>query len=246
MKPADEVLALLARGLRAGYGNAADIVAGVDLCLRPESIFAIVGPNGSGKSTLVRTIAGVMMQRAGSIAVTGTDITAKSAAQRAAVGLAYVPQGANVFRNMTVQENLQLATEFLHGRPRVGPDRAAAIFAMFPEVTARRHLLAGHLSGGQRQMLAFACALLANPKVLLLDELSAGLSPRFVSEMMQSVLRARAAGIAVVLVEQNVRAAIEIADEVMVLVDGRASRPTNARELTDARLADLFLGRAAL
>jgi len=237
--------ALHAIGLRAGYGGGGDIVCGVDLRVPPETILAIVGPNGSGKSTLVKSLAGLLALRAGSIAVAGVDVTARSAAQRAAAGLAYVPQEANVFRGMTVRENLQLATEFLRARPGVGPEREAMVLALFPEIAARRRLLAGHLSGGQRQMLAFACALLANPAVLLLDEPSAGLSPKFVGEIMRAVGRARDTGVTILLVEQNVKAALEIADSAAVLVGGRISRLAPARELVDADLGDLFLGRAA-
>jgi len=241
----DPIPALLAEGLRAGYGGGGDIVAGIDLHVPPETILAVVGPNGSGKSTLVKALAGLVPLRAGRILVTGLDVTRRSAARRVAAGLAYVPQEANVFRSMTVQENLQLATEFLRGRAGVGPAREALVLELFPEVSARRRLLAGHLSGGQRQMLAFACALLANPEVLLLDEPSAGLSPKFVGEIMRAVLRARDTGVTVVLVEQNVKAALEIADSGAVLVGGRISRLAPARTLIDADLGALFLGRAA-
>jgi branched-chain amino acid transport system ATP-binding protein/neutral amino acid transport system ATP-binding protein len=241
----DAIPALLADGLRAGYGGGGDIVGGIDLRVPPEAILAVVGPNGSGKSTLVKALAGLLPLRAGRIAVTGTDVTRRSAAQRVLAGLAYVPQEANVFRGMTVQENLQLATEFLRGRTGVGPAREALVLELFPEVAARRRLLAGHLSGGQRQMLAFACALLANPEVLLLDEPSAGLSPKFVGEIMRAVRRARDTGVTIVLVEQNVKAALEIADIAAVLVGGRISRLAPARALIDADLGALFLGRAA-
>jgi len=241
----DAIPALRTDGLRAGYGGGGDIVDGVNLLVPPETILAVVGPNGSGKSTLVRTLAGLLRLRAGTIAVTGIDVTGRSAAQRAAAGLAYVPQEANVFRGMTVQENFQLATEFLRHRPGVGPAREAAVLELFPDVAARRRLLAGHLSGGQRQMLAFACALLGNPEVLLLDEPSAGLSPKFVGEIMRAVQRARDTGVTILLVEQNVRAALEIADMAAVLVGGRISRLAPARALLDADLGDLFLGRAA-
>src|SRR5260221_7692000 len=122
----DAIPALRAEGLRAGYGSGGDIVGGIDLSVPPETILAVVGPNGSGKSTLVKTLAGLLRLRAGRIAVTGIDVTARSAAKRAAAGLAYVPQESNVFRGMTVLENLQLATEFLRARPGVGPAREQA------------------------------------------------------------------------------------------------------------------------
>lgn len=236
--------ALSVQGLRAGYGKGGDIVCGIDLDQAPETILAVIGPNGSGKSTFVKTLAGLLRPRAGSIAVTGRDVTPLSPARRVMAGLAYVPQEANVFGNMTIRENLKLATEFLRGRPGVGPAQQALVMNLFPELAARPKLLAGNLSGGQRQMLAFACALLANPEVLLLDEPSAGLSPKFVGETMEAVARVRESGVTVLLVEQNVAAALRIADEVMVLVAGRQSLRAPARDISNADLADLFFAKA--
>jgi branched-chain amino acid transport system ATP-binding protein/neutral amino acid transport system ATP-binding protein len=236
--------ALSVHGLRAGYGKGGDIVCGVDLAQAPESILAVIGPNGSGKSTLVKTLAGLLPPRAGTIAVTGRDVSRLSPARRVMAGLAYVPQEANVFRNLSIGENLKLATEFLRGRAGVGPAQKAEVMALFPEIAARPKLLAGNLSGGQRQMLAFACALLANPEVLLLDEPSAGLSPRFVGETMEAVARVRQSGVTVLLVEQNVAAALRIADEVMVLVAGRQRLRAPARSISTGDLADLFFAKA--
>jgi branched-chain amino acid transport system ATP-binding protein len=148
------VPALSVRDLRAGYGSGGDIVGGVDLDQAPETVLAVIGPNGSGKSTFVKTLAGLLKARAGTIAVTGKTITRLSPAKRVAAGLAYVPQEANVFRNMTIRDNLKLATEFLRGRPGVGPAQEAQVLNMFPEIVRRPQALAGNLSGGQRQMLA--------------------------------------------------------------------------------------------
>ena len=237
--------ALDVRGLRSGYGNGGDIVCGIDVDLVPETILAIIGPNGSGKSSFVKTLAGLLRPRAGTIAVTGRDVTDLAPSRRVAAGLAYVPQEANVFRNLTVRENLKLATEFIRGRAGIGPAQEAQVMALFPEIARRPKLLAGNLSGGQRQMLAFACALLANPEVLLLDEPSAGLSPKFVSETMEAVARVRDAGVSVVLVEQNVAAALRVADEVMVLVAGRNSLRAPAAAVSTADLADLFFAKAS-
>ncbi|MDX2203348.1 MAG: ABC transporter ATP-binding protein [Hyphomicrobiaceae bacterium] len=239
------VPALSVRGLRAGYGRGGDIVCGIDLDQQPETILAVVGPNGSGKSTFVKTLAGLVPARAGSIDVTGTNVTRLSPAQRTAAGVAYVPQEGNIFRSMTVGENLKLATEFVRGRAGAGLGQLDLVLELFPEVANRRRLLAGNLSGGQRQMLAFACALLANPEVLLLDEPSAGLSPRFVQEIMQTVLTTRKSGVTIVLVEQNVTAALSIADEVAVLVAGVVARHCPAQALDDGELERLFMGRAA-
>ena len=237
--------ALGVSGLRSGYGRGGDIVCGVDLDQSPETILAVVGPNGSGKSTFVKTLAGLVRPRAGAITLTGRDVTRLSPAQRTAAGLAYVPQEGNVFRSMTVAENLNLAVEFVRGRAGVGPNQEKQVLELFPDVMDRRKLLAGHLSGGQRQMLAFACALLSNPEVMLLDEPSAGLSPKFVDEIMERITRVRNAGVTVLLVEQNVSAALRIADEVVVLVGGRVARRCKPDELSGQDLEALFMGRAA-
>jgi len=240
-----EISALAVSGLRAGYGRGGDIVCGIDLAQKPETIVAVIGPNGSGKSSFIKTIAGLLPTRAGAVAITGRDITGLSPARRVAAGLAYVPQEANVFRSLTIGENLKLATEFLRGRAGVGEEQKARVLGLFPELTARTKTQAGNLSGGQRQMLAFACALLANPEVLLLDEPSAGLSPKIVGETMEAVVRVREAGVTVLLVEQNVPAALAIADEVVVLVAGRLSLRAPAADLKQTDLSDLFFGRAA-
>jgi branched-chain amino acid transport system ATP-binding protein len=232
--------ALSVRDLRAGYGSGGDIVNRIDLDQAPETVLAVIGPNGSGKSTFVKTLAGLLPSRSGSIAVTGRMVTELSPAKRVAAGLAYVPQEANIFRNLTIRENLKLATEFLRGRAGVGPAQEAQVLSMFPEIVRRPKSLAGNLSGGQRQMLAFACALLANPEVLLLDEPTAGLSPKFVGEAMEAITRVREAGVTVLLVEQNVSAALRIADEVMVLVAGRKNLQAPAADISGADLADLF------
>ena len=235
--------ALSVRDLRAGYQGGSDIVRGISVDLAPETILAVIGPNGSGKSSFVKTLAGLLRSREGSIEVTGKAITGLSPAKRVMSGLAYVPQEANVFRNLTIGENLKLATEFMRGRRGVGPAQKAQVLSLFPEIERRAKTLAGNLSGGQRQMLAFACALLANPEVLLLDEPTAGLSPKFVGETMEAVVRVREAGVTVLLVEQNVAAALRIADQVMVLVSGRKRLQAQPSAISGANLADLFFGK---
>ncbi|MBP1178061.1 ABC transporter ATP-binding protein [Methylobacterium sp. PvR107] len=245
MSGAPAIPALAVRGLRAGYGRGGDIVRGIDLDQLPETILAVIGPNGSGKSTFVKTLAGLLRPREGSISITGRDVTGLSAARRVVAGVAYVPQEKNVFATLTVRENMQLATEFLRRRAGTGREQEERVLTLFPELADRGRTLAGNLSGGQRQMVAFACALLANPEVLLLDEPSAGLSPRFVSETMEAIVRVRSAGTTIVLVEQNVQAALCIADAVMVLVAGRKSLEAPAGQIRQADLADLFFARAA-
>lgn len=216
---------------------------GITLDQLPESILVVIGPNGSGKSSFVKTLAGLLPSREGTITVTGKAVDALSPARRVMAGLAYVPQEANVFRNLTIQENLKLATEFLRGRRGVGPAQEAQVLSLFPELVRRPATLAGNLSGGQRQMLAFACALLANPEVLLLDEPTAGLSPKFVGETMEAIVRVREAGVTVLLVEQNVSAALRIADEVVVLVSGQKRLQAGAAALSSRDIADLFFGK---
>jgi branched-chain amino acid transport system ATP-binding protein len=237
--------ALAVRGLRAGYGRGEDIVRGVDFDLLPERIVSIIGPNGSGKSSFIKALAGLLRIRAGSIAITGEDVTRRTPAQRVACGLAYVPQEANIFPSLTIGENLKLATEFLHGRAGVGPAQLDRVMELFPDLGRRLRNRAGDLSGGQRQMLAFASALLANPEVLLLDEPSAGLSPKIVDQIMEVVVRVRDSGVTVLLVEQNVAAALKIAGEVVVLVAGQVRLRAEANAVDPAELGKLFFAKVA-
>ena len=237
--------ALAACGLRAGYGRGGDIVRGIDFDLSPESIVAVIGPNGSGKSSFVKTLAGLLDVRAGTVSVTGRDVTHETPARRVAAGLAYVPQEANIFPSLTIGENLKLATEFLRGRAGVGAAQHERVMELFPDLAKRLRTRAGDLSGGQRQMLAFASALLANPEVLLLDEPSAGLSPKIVEQTMEAITRVREAGVTVLLVEQNVAAALKIADEVVVLVAGQLTLRTEAKAIDHAALGELFFAKVA-
>ncbi len=245
MSAVDAIPALSVRDLRAGYGRGGDIVRGIDLDQAPETILAVIGPNGSGKSSFVKTLAGLLDVRSGHVKVTGRDVTAETPAKRVAAGLAYVPQEANVFPSLTIGENLKLATEFLRGRAGVGAEQRARVLELFPEIAARLRARAGDLSGGQRQMLAFASALLANPEVLLLDEPSAGLSPKIVGQTMEAIVRVREAGVTVLLVEQNVGAALGIADEAVVLVAGQVSLRASAKEVGAADLGELFFAKVA-
>ncbi|WP_245479625.1 ABC transporter ATP-binding protein [Hansschlegelia zhihuaiae] len=239
------IAALSATDLRAGYGRGDDIVRGISLDQAPETILAVIGPNGSGKSSLVKTLAGLLDIRAGRVAVTGRDVTRETPAKRVAAGLAYVPQEANVFPNLTIGENLKLATEFLRGRAGVGPEQRERVLGLFPEIGARLKTRAGDLSGGQRQMLAFASALLANPEALLLDEPSAGLSPKIVGQTMEAIVRVRETGVTVLLVEQNVAAALDVADEAVVLVAGQVSLRASASDMKAADLGALFFAKVA-
>jgi branched-chain amino acid transport system ATP-binding protein len=235
-------IALSTEGVAAGYGGD-DIISNISVAVEKGSIFTVIGPNGSGKSTFIKVLAGLLPVRAGEIRLGATSIARLSAPQRVAAGLAYVPQEFNVFANLTVGENLRVSTEFLERERRASAEQRERVLAMFPEVAGRLALRAGYLSGGQRQMLAFACAMMAAPTVLLLDEPSAGLSPKFVAEIFDKVKSVNAAGVTVVMIEQNVKKALRIADIVLVLVNG-ASRllATPDDILTKHDLHKLYFG----
>ena len=227
--------------LQAGYEPGLPIVRGASLTVQPGEIVAILGPNGAGKSTLVKAVAGLVPISAGSVYLHGQDITRTPAHRLVFEGLAFVPQTENVFANLTIAENLELAAALLKADRR---ERLAPVYAMFPDLQRQRSLHAGRLSGGQRQMLAVARALIARPRVLVLDEPSAGLSPKLVGEVLAQLRRVRDGGVTVLLVEQNVKAALALADRAAVLVEGRERIVASSAELTrDARMAELYLGR---
>jgi branched-chain amino acid transport system ATP-binding protein len=209
-------------------------------------IVAIIGPNGAGKSTLVKAAAGLVPIASGRVSMHGADITQVPAHRMVHQGLAFVPQTENVFANLSIAENLELAASLLlHGRGQ-RLERLQPVYAAFPDLARQRALLAGRLSGGQRQMLAVARALIAQPKLLMLDEPSAGLSPKLVTQVLDMLKRVRDGGVTVLLVEQNVKAALAVADRVAVLVEGKERIVAPAAELQrDARIAELYLGRHA-
>ena len=211
---------LSTEGVAAGYGSG-DIISDITISVMPGEIFTVIGPNGSGKSTLIKTLAGLVRARVGEIRLGARTITRLSAPERVSQGLAYVPQEFNVFPNMTIGENLRVSTEFLARHRRASGEQRERVLAMFPEVTGRLKLRAGLLSGGQRQMLAFASAMMAAPSVLLLDEPSAGLSPKLVADIFDKVKEVNATGVTVLMIEQNAKEALRIADRVLVLVNGR-------------------------
>jgi branched-chain amino acid transport system ATP-binding protein/neutral amino acid transport system ATP-binding protein len=242
MNPSIHVPALKVEGLAAGYGGG-DIISDISLEVEAGEIFTVIGPNGSGKSTLIKALAGLVAARIGAIRLGPKEITHLTAPSRVAEGLAYVPQEFNVFPNMTIGENIKISTEFLHRERRATEEQRERVLAMFPEVAGRLNARAGLLSGGQRQMLAFASAMMAEPKVLLLDEPSAGLSPKIVGEIFDKVKAVNATGIAVFLIEQNVKEAMRIADRVMVLVNGTIRLLTDPKDLAaNHDLHKLFLG----
>ena len=236
-----EAAALRVEALVAGYEPGLPVVNGVSFAAAAGDILVVLGPNGAGKSTLIKAVAGLVPIQSGRCALAGADITSLPAHEMVRRGLAFVPQTENVFATMSVAENLALAAGVL---PRgLRAERTAALYAFFPDLSRQRALAAGRLSGGQRQMLAVARALMVQPAVLMLDEPSAGLSPKLVETVFARLLEIRDSGVAIVLVEQNARAALAIADRALVLVEGRVRREGRARDLAgDREMADLYLG----
>ena len=240
--PARHLLA--AEGLVAGYLPEVDILNGVDLAIEAGEIVTVLGPNGAGKSTLAKAIFGLLRPRRGSVTLRGAPITGLKPSQITRKGVGYVPQLANVFPSMTVQENLELGlTARGTGDAR---ERFAAMYALFPRLAERRRQVTGTMSGGERQMVAMARALMPEPDVLLLDEPSAGLAPIFVDAMFEQIARVNAVGVTILMVEQNARRALEMSHRGYVLELGRNRYQGAARALLDdPRVAELYLGGAA-
>ncbi|QRM35543.1 ABC transporter ATP-binding protein [Microvirga sp. VF16] len=233
--------ALRVETLEAGYEPGLPIVRGASLSVEPNEIVAILGPNGAGKSTLIKAIAGLVPISAGRIFLHDREITGRTAHRLAHEGLGFVPQTENVFVNLSIEDNLDLAASILKVPKK---QRLHDLYALFPDLARQRRLLAGRLSGGQRQMLAVARALVGAPKVLMLDEPSAGLSPKLVGIVFEKLREVRATGVTVVLVEQNVKAALAIADRAAVLVEGSTRIVGAARDLSDdPQVAALYLGQ---
>jgi branched-chain amino acid transport system ATP-binding protein len=234
---------LSAEGIVAGYEPDLPILVGVGFAIGAAEIVALLGPNGAGKSTLIKAIAGLVPISAGVVRLHGEEITRIPAHAMIRRGLGFVPQTENVFAAMTVEDNLLLAGAILPTPRRAS--RRDAIYGMFPDLARQRRLPAGRLSGGQRQMLAIARALLVEPRVLMLDEPSAGLSPKVAEGVFRNLLEVRETGVAIVLVEQNVRAALAVADRAYVLAEGRNRYQGAASELwNDPMIARLYLGGA--
>ena len=215
--------ALEAEGLHTFYGKS-HILHGVSLEVHEGEIVALLGRNGAGKTTTLRSIVGLTRAREGAVRIYGNATTDWPPYRIAALGVGYVPEGRRIFANLTVEENLKVPRE------RPGPWTIARIYELFPRLSERRMSKGRHLSGGEQEMLSISRALLLNPKVLLLDEPSQGLAPLIVQDVFRVVVAARKEGISVLLVEQNVRAAVEIADRAYVLNDGRVVYSGDAAE----------------
>jgi branched-chain amino acid transport system ATP-binding protein len=227
--------------LVAGYDRRVPIVNGVSLRVSAGEVVAILGPNGAGKSTLIKAIAGLVPIVSGSVELRGRDVTGFPAHEMVRHGLGFVPQTENVFAGMSIADNLKLSAGILEPARRTA--RIEAVYALFPDLAARPKLLAGRLSGGQRQMLAVARALVVHPEVLILDEPSAGLSPRLIASVFHMLSGLREGGVTIVLVEQNARAALAIADRGIILAEGKARHEGSAIALSgDPTIAALYLG----
>ncbi len=227
-------------GVVAGYSAADEILKGVDLAVDSGEIVAIIGPNGAGKSTLLKAIAGILKPKAGTILLAGQRIDGRPAREISTLGIAFVPQEYNIFPTMSVGENLEIGG---YVDRRRAPGRIAAILARFPMLAEKRRHAARTLSGGQRQVLAMAMALMVEPALLLLDEPSAGLSPIAAEALFATIGAINREGVAIAMVEQNAREALAIAHRGYILVDGRNSRDGSAAMLaTDPEVKRLFLG----
>ena len=234
---------LVAEGLVAGYLPGVDILNGASLRLRRGHLVGIIGPNGAGKSTLIKTLFGLVPVRGGRVTLNGEDITSLPAHRLVAKGVGYVPQIRNVFSSLTVEENLKMGI-FLD--PKRFAERYETVTELFPLLRERSGQRAGLLSGGQRQMVAMSRALMTDPSVLLLDEPSAGLSPIMQDEVFERIAEVRRAGVSVVMVEQNARKCLQIADTAFVLDQGRNAYEGSGQELlTDPTVIELYLGTLA-
>lgn len=236
---ADQVLQV--QSVVAGYTPEVDILNGVDLTVRQGEMVTVVGPNGAGKSTLLKAIAGLVKLKRGRIALEGDDIAGMPPSAIARHGLGYVPQRENVFESLSILENLEIGLTPRPGLP-LG-QRLAAMYALFPRLRVGLGQPAGNLSGGERQMLAMARALMPDPKILLLDEPTAGLAPRFVQAMFEQVASINRAGVSILMVEQNARPALALSHRGYVLDLGRNAYEGSGQDLLDdPKVAQLYLG----
>jgi branched-chain amino acid transport system ATP-binding protein len=231
--------------LRAGYGRA-EVLHGLTFEAAPGSVITVIGPNGAGKSTLLNTLMGVIPSR-GVVRFDGEDVGALPLEERVMLGMALVPEKRELFGSMPVEDNLLLGGyRQMRMRNRLWRLRLDDVYSIFPRLAERRMQLAGTLSGGERQMLAVGRALMSRPRLLMLDEPSLGLAPLVVRDIFRTIESLRQTGVTILLVEQNARAALEVADHGYVLEMGEIALQGPAAELAgDARVIDTYLGAAA-
>lgn len=225
------------RNVRAGYGSI-DVLHGVNLAIGRGEVVALLGPNGAGKSTTIKVISGLLRPSAGQLIVAGRDVTGASASALARAGLCTIPEGRGIFPNLTVRENLLMATFSGHKMS----DIEERTYARFPRLGERRTQLAGTMSGGEQQMLSLARALATDPAILLLDELSMGLAPLIVAELYAQVAAIAAEGVSVLVVEQFARTVLGVADTAVLLTHGTVRMAGKASDIGDDVLAGAYLG----
>lgn len=234
---------LVAENIVAGYGNGGNILKGVSLTIEEGLNYCIIGPNGAGKSTFLRVIAGLLPARDGKITFSGEDITRLRADQVLARGVCFVPQDRSLFPDMSVRENLNMGGYVLNDTREIRR-RIDKVFEMFPILKERSGQQARKLSGGQQQMLAIGRTLILEPKVIMLDEPTLGLAPKIARQIFDMIEELKAAGMTVVVVEQNARIGLNAADRGVVLDLGKNSFEASADEvLSDPRIQELYLGR---
>lgn len=225
--------------VHSGYGDM-EVLHGVSVHADPGELVTVIGPNGAGKSTLLKTIFGLLKPTQGSILLDGRDITGEPPHKIVRLGLCYVPQVDNVFPSLTVQENLEMGAFILRGPLSERLDR---VYNLFPTLKKRRHQRVGNMSGGERQMVAMGRALMLNPKVLLLDEPTAALSPKLADMVFENIRSIKELGVTIFMVEQNAKRALAISDRGYVLVDGKNRYEGPGKELlADEEIGRLFLG----
>lgn len=228
-------------GIAAGYVKGLNILQGIDMIINEKEIVSIIGPNGAGKSTLLKAIMGIINISGGRFFIDGVEKTNTPTHQIVKEGVGYVPQVENVFPSLTIEENLEIGSWSIETSIK---QSISKIFDDFPMLKERRKDKAGNLSGGQRQILALARALTTSPKILLLDEPSAGLSPVAIKEVFEIVKEINSKGVAILLVEQNAKRALNFSDRGYVLDQGRNAYQGKGQELlNDPRVVDLYLGK---
>ena len=231
---------LIGEAMTGGYGKGADILHSCTIAVERGEIAVIVGPNGAGKSTAMKAVFGMLSLREGRVVLDGDDITALSPQDRVVRGMGFVPQTNNIFTSMTVEENLEMGAYIRRDDFR---DTMEQVYSLFPILKDKRRQAAGELSGGQRQQVAVGRALMTKPKALMLDEPTAGVSPIVMDELFDRIIEVSRTGIPILMVEQNARQALEIADKGFVLVQGRNAHTGTGKELlADADVRRSFLG----